>query len=155
MQKMQMTADTDAKFMDRRRAILLVDHGSKRQAANNMLISMRDTVAARLGEDAIVHIAHMELAKPSIEDGFKKCIADGVNHVVVVPFFLAPGRHSTTDIPAMTAEAAAAYPDCTFEIREHLGSHPSVADAVIDRAVNDGPSPTRTASPASASESGR
>ncbi len=123
-------------FSDKSSAILLVDHGSKRAAANDMLYEMRELVIARLGRHTIVHVAHMELAEPTIMDGFSKCVADGVSHIAVVPFFLAPGRHSTSDIPAMVKEAAEAFPGCTYEVREHLGTHPGLVDAVVDRATN-------------------
>ena len=53
----------------------------------------------------------MELAEPSIEQAFDKCVAQGATFVVVHPYFLAPGRHSRatprTLIRAQCVQAAA------------------------------------------------
>ena len=44
------------------KAILLVDHGSVREAANQMLECVGHLVQRMAGERVIVRIAHMELA---------------------------------------------------------------------------------------------
>jgi sirohydrochlorin ferrochelatase len=77
----------------------------------------------------------MEMATPTLEDGFKACVGDGARHVVVVPYFLAPGRHSTTDIPNMTAEAASKYKGVTFSVAAPLGVHESIGNVVIERVL--------------------
>ena len=41
----------------------------------------------------IVELAHMEIAEPSIEVAFKRCVEQGATLVAVSPFFLSPGRH--------------------------------------------------------------
>lgn len=41
----------------------------------------------------IVEIAHMEIAEPSIEVAFGRCVEQGATLVAVSPFFLSPGRH--------------------------------------------------------------
>lgn len=100
--------------------IILVDHGSKRAEANALL----DEVAKLFREQSgarIVEAAHMELAPPTIADALAACVAQGAKRVVVHPYFLAPGRHSTSDIPRMCAEAAAAHPDIDVRVSEPLG----------------------------------
>lgn len=124
---------SDSRGVAERRAILLVDHGSKRAEANEVLKELRDMVSSRVSEE-IVHFAHMELAAPTIHDAFTRCIADGATHVVIVPFFLSPGRHVTTDIPSLSASAAESFPGITYEVRAHLGLHPLLVDVVLERA---------------------
>ena len=41
----------------------------------------------------IVELAHMEIAEPSIEVAFGRCVEQGATLVAVSPFFLSPGRH--------------------------------------------------------------
>jgi hypothetical protein len=41
----------------------------------------------------IVELAHMEIAEPSIEVAFARCVEQGATLVAVSPFFLSPGRH--------------------------------------------------------------
>ena len=65
---------------------------------------MLDQEAERLRQrrpDWIVHFAHMELAAPTLEQAFDACVSDGAREIVVHPYFLAPGRHSTDDIPRL------------------------------------------------------
>ncbi len=87
----------------------------------------------RVSESGIVEPAHMELAEPSIEQAFDKCVQQGANMVVVHPYFLAPGRHSTTDIPRMTAEAAAKHPGVRFHVTQPLGLDEKIAQLMMQR----------------------
>ena len=48
------------------RAILLIDHGSRRHAANDMLHEVAALVESVAAGAVIVVPAHMELAEPSI-----------------------------------------------------------------------------------------
>jgi sirohydrochlorin ferrochelatase len=76
---------------------------------------------ARVTNTAIVEPAHMELAEPTMAQAFDRCVARGAREVVVMPYFLSPGRHSTKDIPNLTVEAAQAHPDVPFRVAEPLG----------------------------------
>ena len=77
--------------------------------------------------------AHMEMATPSIAQGFAQCVQQGARRVVVVPFFLAPGRHATEDIPNMVREAAEQWKGVSWEIGDVLGADPKLVDVVIER----------------------
>lgn len=85
----------------------------------------------------------MELAAPSIADGFAACVTDGATHVLVVPFFLGPGRHVTRDIPQLAAAAAEGHPGVTYEVRPHLGVHESMVDVILERSGIDIDSPVQ------------
>ncbi len=121
--------------------IILVDHGSKRPEANAML----DEVARHFEEATgakIVEPAHMELAEPTIAEAFARCVDRGARQVVIHPYFLSPGRHSTTDIPRMAAEAAAGFPDIAYTVTEPLGIDPRMNDIILRRirdALSDAP----------------
>src|SRR6478672_2357474 len=69
----------------------------------------------------IVEPAHMELAEPSIATAYAKCVERGATRVVVTPFFLGPGKHWTTDIPQLTADAARNHPGTTYHVTMPLG----------------------------------
>lgn len=114
------------------RALILVDHGSRRAASNAMF---EEFVAAfRAADDfAIVEPAHMELAEPSIGDAYDACVAAGATTVVVCPYFLLPGRHWDQDIPTLTAEAAARHPGTRFLVSAPIGLHPLMSDVISSR----------------------
>jgi sirohydrochlorin ferrochelatase len=121
------------------KAVLLVDHGSRRAEANELLDEVAALVRQRLGAGSVVEPAHMEIAEPTIARAFTRCVEQGATRVVVHPFMLAPGRHVTEDLPRLVAEAAAPHDGVTFAMAAPLGSHAGVIDAVVDRcqAVRD------------------
>ena len=114
-------------------ALLLVDHGSRFQEANDMLADVATMVKRISGLDC-VYYAHMELAEPTIEQGFATCVREGATAVVVHPYFLSPGRHSTSDIPRMVTEAAKAFPGIQYYVTEPLGLHTKIGEVVLERA---------------------
>lgn len=65
----------------------------------------------------------MELAEPSIGTAVAKCASEGYKKVVIAPYFLSRGRHITTDIPAMVAEAQKAHPEVACVIAEPIGEN--------------------------------
>ncbi len=114
-------------------AILIVDHGSRRQEANDMLEGVGEIVKKQR-PDLIVNIAHMELAEPSIAQGVQKCIDDGATEIVVHPYMLSPGRHATSDIPDLAAEAASNAPNVTVRVTGPLGLHDKLGEVILERA---------------------
>jgi sirohydrochlorin ferrochelatase len=116
------------------KAILLIDHGSRRDAANEMMNCMANLVQAMAGPDVIVRFAHMELAEPSISAGVEHCVAAGATELIVFPYMLSPGKHSTGDIPRLVADAAAAHPAVSVRVTNAFGVHEKLAELVLARA---------------------
>ena len=116
------------------KAILLIDHGSRREAANEMMDCMANLVQAVAGTEVIARYAHMELAEPSIEVGLRNCVDAGATEVICFPYMLSPGKHSTGDIPRMVAEAAAAYPTLHVRVTNTFGVHEQLAALILARA---------------------
>jgi sirohydrochlorin ferrochelatase len=124
---------TDAPNTDTRIGLLLVDHGSRFQEANDMLADVAALVRRISGLENVQY-AHMELAEPTILQGFETCVRQGATIVIVHPYFLSPGRHSTSDIPRMVAEAAARFPDVEHRVTQPLGLHLKIGEVVLERA---------------------
>jgi len=116
------------------KGILIVDHGSVRVEANDMLICMSNLLQTMAGPDVVVRYAHMDLAQPDIRSGFTDCVEGGATDVTVFPYMLSPGRHSTADIPRMVAAAASAFPRVTFSVTPAFGVHEMLAELILDRA---------------------
>lgn len=115
------------------RSILLIDHGSVRAEANHMLVCVANLLQHMVGPEVLVRYAHMELAEPSIADGFAACVRDGATEVVAFPYMLSPGKHSTRDIPRMVREAAAPFPQVTFHVTEAFGVSAQLAEVIARR----------------------
>lgn len=114
------------------RAVLLVDHGSRRSQANEQLEALAERLRERL-PDRLVLTAHLEVAPPDIAAGIAACAEAGAREVVVHPYFLGPGRHTAEDIPRQVAAASARHPELEIRISEPLGLHERVLDAVVER----------------------
>jgi sirohydrochlorin ferrochelatase len=115
------------------RALLLVDHGSQLASANALLDRIADALRARR-PGALVEVAHMELAEPSLAAGLARCAERGASEVIVCPYFLGPGRHTSRDIPQLVAQARAAHPALRVRVAEPLGFDERLVDVVLARA---------------------
>lgn len=113
------------------RALIIVDHGSRRDAANRMLERVAEMVQARTADR--VYAAHMELAEPTIAQAFDRAVADGAEFVFVFPYFLSPGRHSREDIPRLCAQAAAGHPGVQWHCSGPIGLDAIMADLILHR----------------------
>jgi sirohydrochlorin ferrochelatase len=114
--------------------IVIVDHGSRRDESNEMLLQ----VAAMFREASgwpIVEPAHMELAEPSIQTAFDRAVAQGARLVIVHPYLLAPGRHWRHDIPRLAAQAAQRHDGVQHRVTDPLGLHPLIVRIIQDRVV--------------------
>ena len=113
------------------RAIIIVDHGSRRDPANEML----EALAALVGTMAPdrVYAAHMALAEPTLVQAFERAAADGADFVFVFPYFLSPGRHSREDIPRMCAEAASRHPGIRYHCSGPIGLDHKMAELILHR----------------------
>lgn len=115
--------------------LVIVDHGSKRDESNTMLEAFVRRFADQTGYP-IVEPAHMELAEPSIATAVDRCARRGATHIIVVPYFLGPGKHWDTDIPNLAAAAAADHDGLTFRVADPIGLHPLMIDIVQQRAAD-------------------
>jgi sirohydrochlorin ferrochelatase len=121
-------------------AIVLIDHGSREPAANAVVEEVAAALRARLPGRPI-EVAHLELAPPDLGQAIARCVERGARAVVVLPFFLAPGRHSARDVPGLAAEAARRHPGVSIRVAEPLGAHPALVEAVLDRISRSGGPP--------------
>ncbi|XP_057835223.1 sirohydrochlorin ferrochelatase, chloroplastic-like isoform X1 [Cryptomeria japonica] len=112
-------------------AVIIVDHGSRRQESNSMLLAFVDMYKEKTGHP-IVEPAHMEIAKPTIKEAFDSCVNQGAARVIISPYFLSPGRHWKQDIPALAAEAAKEHPGIPYIVTAPLGLHELMVNVVED-----------------------
>ncbi len=133
-----MSADPRVHLPVDRVGVILVDHGSVVDESNQLLVEIVEAYR-RHSEWAIVEPAHMELAEPSIAAAFGRCVEQGAELVIVMSYFLGPGRHSSEDIPRLTEEAARAHAGVDFLVTGPLGLHEfllRVVDERIGEAIN-------------------
>jgi sirohydrochlorin ferrochelatase len=109
--------------------VIICDHGSRRAQSNDSLETVAQRFAERFVSDCqIVEHAHMELASPDIATAYSTCVERGAKHIVVLPLFLAKGKHWVRDIPSLTSQIAAKFSDTTYQVAEPLG----IDDLLLD-----------------------
>ena len=115
-------------------ALLIVDHGSVKQESNLLVQHLAELIGS-MRSNLRVHFAHLDLAEPTIEQGFERCVHDGATEVVVHPYMLAAGRHATEDVPKTVATIAKRFPQITVRVTDPLGLHEKLAQVVLERAA--------------------
>ncbi len=120
--------------MERKKAALIVGHGSRSQEA----VAQFNQVVDRVRLNAVFSVvmgAHMELAEPDIPTVIKELADAAITDIVVVPYFLFMGNHIKKDIPDILNEQRLLYPHITFKLGNPIGFEPLVADILIKRAT--------------------
>ena len=124
MQDNNQQPSNDIPQQTKKLGILLIDHGSKRQASNEHLQSIAkkyqstlvDKLSAATADerdkdmqqqiDIAVKAAHMEIAQPSILQQLQQLITkDNATQIICIPYFLSPGKHATFDVPKLIQDA--------------------------------------------------
>ncbi len=78
-----------------------------------------------------IECAFLEMAEPSIEAGLQLCIAQGANEIVVIPYFLAAGRHVRSDIPEQVERVKKQFPGIDIRMTEHIGANNGMAQFLL------------------------
>ncbi|SRR5579883_814267 len=111
--------------------LLLIAHGSRQEEANADLLY----VAAGLRAQgwAIVEASFLELAEPGITEGGARCVEQGAEQVILVPYFLSAGVHVLRDLAEARAKLAEHFPAVDFRLAEPLGQHALLLEVVAER----------------------
>ncbi len=110
-------------------AIVLIAHGSRTVSANKAHRKMAVDLEAMLGMP--VWAAFLELADPLIPAAIHQATSAGATKVLVLPYFLYPGRHLSLDIPELVATTAAMHPDVEVVMMPGFGEAPAVLGLLV------------------------
>lgn len=114
------------------RALVLAAHGSRREASNEEVRVLTERIRARAtARYGAVELGFIELAKPSLGEAIDRVVAQGAREVVVVPYFLAAGRHVSEDVPEVVGERQRAHPGVRLTITRHLGATDALAELLL------------------------
>ena len=114
--------------------IVIVDHGSKRDESNAMLVRVAKLFSDKYSDQyKIVEPAHMELAEPSIETAYERCVERGAKNIIICPFFLSRGKHWKEDIPSLADNAAKKFPHTKYHVALPLGVDSLILDLLDKR----------------------
>ena len=74
-----------------KRGLLLIDRGSRQREASEELEFICGGIAAKT-DYTFVDYCFLEVEPPYIDDGITKCMKQDIDELVIVPYFLYPGR---------------------------------------------------------------
>ncbi|MFH1263098.1 MAG: CbiX/SirB N-terminal domain-containing protein [Pseudomonadota bacterium] len=99
--------------------VMLLAHGTREPEASKPVFEY----AKALAEATQMHVEPClrEFIEPSIPTVVAKCVNEGVERIVVVPFFLFRSGHVTRDIENSLAVERAKYPALRFNVGEPIG----------------------------------
>ncbi|QHA36478.1 sirohydrochlorin chelatase [Rossellomorea marisflavi] len=113
-----------------KKAVLYVCHGSRlkeaRDEAVDFITSCKSHVDAEIQE-----ISFLELAEPSIQEGFAACVEKGATHIAVVPLLLLTAVHAKKDIPEEIDTCMGEYPEIAVSYGRPIGVHDKLIESVI------------------------
>lgn len=111
-------------------AVLLVAHGSRVAESNAEIEALSERLAGILVPVRTVRHAYLELAEPSIGEAIDALVGNGVVDIVVIPYFLAAGRHVREDIPAIVRAARERHPGLQIAMTDHFGARDRVLEVL-------------------------
>ena len=113
------------------KALLLVAHGSRRQASNQEVTELTGVITEEMGaEYPIIETGFLELAAPLIPEAIQRCVDQNAAEIHIVPYFLAAGRHVQEDIPEEVEKARLAHPQVTMIVYPHVGGSPLMTNLI-------------------------
>jgi len=114
------------------RGLLIVDHGSRSDAANARLAEFARRVSAAR-PDWLVEHAHMELAFPDFEAGIDALVARGAAVILVHLHFLGTGFHVRESLPRLADRMRERHPGVEIDLSTPLGDDLRLVEIVVEQ----------------------
>jgi sirohydrochlorin ferrochelatase len=113
-------------------AILYVGHGSRsREGCEQAVSFIKECMKNSTAE--IQEYGFLELASPTIEEAFDRCISRGATNVKVIPLLLLTAGHAKQDIPEVLSILKQKHPDVTLQYGRPIGVHEKMIDIITER----------------------
>ncbi len=123
--------------MDEDVGLVIIGHGSKLPHNRENLEKLADSLRKR-SQFKTVEIAFMVRNTPTIPEAIEDMAKKGVKKIVLVPAFLAPGVHTTQEIPELIGikdkESQLTAKGIQLIYGEPLGSDERIADIIAEKA---------------------
>jgi sirohydrochlorin ferrochelatase len=115
------------------RALLITAHGSRRSESNTEIIALAKDIA-NISSDRFdwVRCAFIQFASPLFRTQVDDLVENGVNEIIIFPYFIAAGSHVLKDIPELIEKAKNQYPHVTFKLTPHLGRLEGIQQLILN-----------------------
>ncbi len=112
------------------KALIIAAHGSRKKESALEVARLAEKVRGKSDMDRVAH-AFLQFSEPFLPQVIDELARDGVEEMVIFPFFISAGAHVNMDIPEAVEAAQKAHPGIQFKITRHLGIIPSVEDLIL------------------------
>lgn len=119
-----------------RRGLLLVGHGTRDATGTSQFFELAERLRQHLdraGLNVPVQPSLLEFQSPTIAEGWRNLVQQGVRHIEVSPLLLFAAGHAREDIPAEIAKCASADPHVTWALARPLSRHREIVELVCER----------------------
>jgi sirohydrochlorin ferrochelatase len=113
-------------------AILYICHGSRVKKACEQAITFIKKCMAQ-SPVSIQEFCFLELASPTIEEAYEKCVQRGADKIIVLPVFLLTAVHAKEDIPKELERIRKRFPHVEMVYGRPIGVHHHMIDILIER----------------------
>lgn len=114
------------------KGVLYVSHGTRLKQgvkeAHNLIDKVKQHIPIPFQETCF-----LEITSPNIENGFKRLIHKGVNHVIVIPVLLLSAGHFYHDIPKVIHQLKKRFAHITITLGRPLGVQYRLVEILKER----------------------
>ena len=116
--------------------LIVVAHGSRAEGTPEAHARLCAEIERRI--EAPVSGAFLEITPPDIPAAIDAAVVGGATEIVLLPYFLLAGNHTTRDIPEIMERARQAHPGIRVTMTAPVGPDPRLVDICVDRALAAG-----------------
>lgn len=117
-----------------RAGLILLAHGSRDALWRQPIEAVHQLVQA-MRPDLHCICAYLDACAPDLPAAAQSLIAQGVEHLIVLPLFLGTGKHAREDIPRLLDELRRQHPGCRFDLQTAAGENPRVTSLLAQLAI--------------------
>jgi len=112
--------------------IIVFAHGSRVESANEAVrAAARDLV--RVSGCEQVMAAFLELGEPDLETAATRLVQNGVERLVIIPYFLTLGLHMERDLPPLVQRIVDSHPGLRVDVTPPMDGHAGLVEILADR----------------------
>ncbi len=115
-----------------KQSVIILGHGSKSKDAIEDFNYVVE-ITKNKSDHHNVFGAHMEMAKPSLEDIVETIYQQGGVEIIIIPYFLFNGNHIKQDIPAKIDVLKVKYPQLKIRFGTPIGKEPLMAELILKK----------------------
>jgi sirohydrochlorin cobaltochelatase len=116
-------------------ALVVLSHGSTLCGAADTVREHARRLAAS-GEWSRVAVAFLNYTPPRFAEVAASLAAQGVQRIVVLPYFLVPGKFVRENLQREVEEARRCHPQLAISVAAAIGYDPALADAIAQLAAH-------------------